>query len=137
MARAPETRGRNIVLVGVAGVGKTTLGALAAERLGLPFIDVDVEHERETGSDVDTLLDQYGDEGYNQRLLEYCIRQFEKRERAVIAVPPRLMNYRRFWLGCDRSRFLRGFESRSLRVFCRVCAWAGGPWGSAPDPGIF
>lgn len=97
MTHAEDTKGRSIVLVGVAGVGKTTLGALAAERLGLPFIDVDVEHERETGSDIDSLLERYGDEGYNQRLLRSFIRQLEKPERAVIAAPPRLMDSKTFW----------------------------------------
>ena len=97
MVQASGTRVRSIVLVGVAGVGKSTLGALAAERPGLPFIDVDIEHERETGSDIDSLLQRYGDRGYNERLLRFFIRQLERLERAVIAAPPRLMVFKTFW----------------------------------------
>ncbi|SJN21674.1 Gluconokinase [Microbacterium esteraromaticum] len=37
----PETP---IVVMGVSGVGKTTLGKLLAERLGMPFIDADDLH---------------------------------------------------------------------------------------------
>lgn len=35
--RQPCKIKRNIVLVGVAGVGKTTVGKLAAEQLDMPF----------------------------------------------------------------------------------------------------
>ncbi len=31
---------KNIVLVGVAGVGKTTLGEIAAEKLNMAFVDI-------------------------------------------------------------------------------------------------
>ncbi|MBA7552867.1 Shikimate kinase [subsurface metagenome] len=51
---------KNIVLVGVAGVGKTTLGEIAAKKIGLSFIDVDILFELIENSDIDTLLDQYG-----------------------------------------------------------------------------
>ena len=36
---------RSIVLVGMMGAGKTTVGRRLAARLGLPFIDVDSEIE--------------------------------------------------------------------------------------------
>lgn len=32
---------RNIVLIGIMGCGKTTIGAILAERLGRPFLDMD------------------------------------------------------------------------------------------------
>ena len=35
-----------IVLVGLPGSGKTTVGQVVAERLGRPFIDVDTEIHR-------------------------------------------------------------------------------------------
>ena len=44
--------GRHVVLVGLPGVGKTTVGAGAAERLGLPFLDFDSEIERREGARV-------------------------------------------------------------------------------------
>ena len=43
----------SIILIGMKGCGKTTIGTLLAEKLQLPFIDADTEiekmHRRETG----------------------------------------------------------------------------------------
>ena len=44
--------GRHIVLVGLPGVGKTTVGRGVAERLGRPFVDFDSEIERREGATV-------------------------------------------------------------------------------------
>ena len=43
------TEGRFIVLVGLMGAGKTTLGRRIAPKLGLPFIDSDSEVEKVAG----------------------------------------------------------------------------------------
>ncbi len=40
---------KHLVLVGLPGSGKTTLGRAAAAQLGLPFLDFDEEIERRTG----------------------------------------------------------------------------------------
>jgi shikimate kinase len=44
---------RSLVLVGLSGSGKTTVGCLVADLLGAPFIDIDQEIERETGRLID------------------------------------------------------------------------------------
>ena len=41
--------GKNIVLIGFMGTGKTTVGMRLAERLQLEFVDMDREIERITG----------------------------------------------------------------------------------------
>ncbi len=45
----PVARARQIVLVGLMGSGKTTVGRLLAARLDRPFVDCDVGLERSTG----------------------------------------------------------------------------------------
>lgn len=45
----------HVVLVGLMGSGKTTVGAALAARLGCPFVDSDREIERATGRDGRTL----------------------------------------------------------------------------------
>jgi shikimate kinase/3-dehydroquinate synthase len=45
-------RDKHIALVGFMGAGKTTLGEQAAARAGLPFLDLDEEIHRRTGSTI-------------------------------------------------------------------------------------
>ena len=59
-ARAP----RSIVLVGLPGAGKTTVGRAAAERLGWPFLDLDEEIERATGVTIATLFAERGEPAF-------------------------------------------------------------------------
>jgi shikimate kinase len=44
--------GRNLVLIGLMGVGKTTVGRLLAKRLGRPFADTDLMIESEVGQPI-------------------------------------------------------------------------------------
>ena len=50
-----------IVLTGLPGSGKTTVGRAVAERLGRPFVDVDVEIQRSTGSSSAAILARDGE----------------------------------------------------------------------------
>jgi shikimate kinase len=88
---------RHIVLVGVAGVGKTTLGAMAAQRFGLPFIDIDAEFEKASASDIDTLQRQLGEAGYDRQLLSFFAEQLRAGSRTIFAAPPRLTHLPGFW----------------------------------------
>lgn len=64
---------RPIVLIGLMGVGKSTVGRRLAKRLDLPFVDADVEIERAAGMSIADIFDRFG-EGY-----------FRDGERRVIA----------------------------------------------------
>lgn len=59
---------RRIALIGIRGVGKSTLGPLLAERLGFPFIELNREIEKEAALGIDQIHSLYGQRGY--RLLE-------------------------------------------------------------------
>ena len=55
---------RPVVLVGLMGVGKSTVGRRLARRLGLPFVDSDSEIEETVGLPWGELFERYGEEEY-------------------------------------------------------------------------
>ncbi|MBV8299138.1 MAG: helix-turn-helix transcriptional regulator [Candidatus Eremiobacteraeota bacterium] len=80
-----EARARRIALIGLRGAGKTTLGAALAERLGVPFIELDREIERESGVSLATIFDFYGQAGF-RRMERRCLdRIIEEHPRFVLA----------------------------------------------------
>ncbi|MGH6720315.1 MAG: shikimate kinase [Alphaproteobacteria bacterium] len=55
---------RTIVLVGLMGAGKTTVGRKLASRLGRPFIDADAEIERAAGCSITELFATRGEAAF-------------------------------------------------------------------------
>jgi shikimate kinase len=53
-----------VVLVGLMGSGKTTVGRRLAARLGLPFVDADEAVEAFSGRTVAELFDERGEDGF-------------------------------------------------------------------------
>ncbi len=56
--------GRSIVLVGLMGAGKTSIGRRIAARLGLSFRDADAEIELAAGCSIPELFDRYGEKDF-------------------------------------------------------------------------
>ena len=52
---------RSIVLVGMMGVGKSTIGRRLAARLRLPFIDADTEIEAAAGMTIPEIFERHGE----------------------------------------------------------------------------
>ena len=87
MSPANEDAGaavRQIVLVGLSGVGKSSTGAILADRLGWPLIDTDdliTEREGRTPAD---LITEEGEPAF-RRIEERAVSEAAKRTPAVIA----------------------------------------------------
>ena len=52
---------RSIVLVGMMGAGKSSIGRRLAARLGIPFIDADAEIESAAGMTIPEIFDKHGE----------------------------------------------------------------------------
>ena len=50
-----------IVLVGIMGAGKSTVGKILADRLGMRFFDADQEIERAAGCTITDFFEKYGE----------------------------------------------------------------------------
>jgi XRE family aerobic/anaerobic benzoate catabolism transcriptional regulator len=59
-----EKRTRRIALLGIRGAGKSTVGAILAERLKLPFVELTREIERETGVGATAMFERRGQAAY-------------------------------------------------------------------------
>lgn len=64
MADALPCPDRCIVLVGLMGVGKSTIGRRLAKRLGLPFVDSDEEIEKAADHKIEEIFDRFGETGF-------------------------------------------------------------------------
>ncbi|KQV73293.1 shikimate kinase [Rhizobium sp. Root1220] len=55
---------RNLILVGLMGAGKSSVGRIVATQLGVPFVDSDLEIERVSRMSITELFAAYGEEEF-------------------------------------------------------------------------
>jgi shikimate kinase len=55
---------RSIVLIGMMGAGKSSIGRRLAARLGIPFVDADAEIEAAAGMTIDDIFANYGEASF-------------------------------------------------------------------------
>ncbi len=72
-----------MALIGLRGAGKSTLGKLAAERLGWTFVELNAEIERENALSVQEIFAIYGQEGY-RRLEQAALRRLTEQPGPLI-----------------------------------------------------
>jgi shikimate dehydrogenase len=58
---------QNIVLVGMPGCGKSTVGALLAERLGRPLLEADAELVKTAGMSIPAIFENESEPGFRRR----------------------------------------------------------------------
>jgi shikimate kinase/3-dehydroquinate synthase len=83
---AAHALGRHLALAGFMGAGKTTVGRRVADRLGRPFVDVDEEIERRTGSNVVDLFADPGESGFRALEEEVAGEVLRRGEAHVVAL---------------------------------------------------
>lgn len=84
MNGAPRQIDGHLVLVGLPGAGKSTLGRQAAKRLGRPFLDFDKEIERRTGLSVSRIFAERGEAAFRSMEVELT--------RELAAAPPMVLS---------------------------------------------
>jgi XRE family aerobic/anaerobic benzoate catabolism transcriptional regulator len=84
---ADSSPARVIAMLGLRGAGKSTLGARLAERLGMPFVELDERIEQAAGLSLTEVFSLHG-ESYYRRLEGQCLRElFDSGESCVVALP--------------------------------------------------
>ena len=74
-----------IALIGLRGAGKSTLGQKVAQALGMPFVELDREVEKEAGADLGEVFAMYGYDAFRRFERRALERVLNQHERAVIA----------------------------------------------------
>jgi XRE family aerobic/anaerobic benzoate catabolism transcriptional regulator len=80
-----DLRKRRIALIGLRGGGKSTLGALLAGRLGVPFIELDREIEQRSGTSLNEIFDMFGQETFRRAEREALENILQKHQHFVVA----------------------------------------------------
>lgn len=75
---------KHLILVGLPGAGKTTVGRAAAVRAGVPFLDFDEEIERRTGLSPNEFFRQRGEAAFRREELALS-RELVGRHTIVVA----------------------------------------------------
>lgn len=81
---APDEKdGRAIVLIGMMGVGKSTVGKRLATRLKLPFVDADHEIERAAGRSIEEIFARFGEPAFRDGERRVIARLIDGRRKVI------------------------------------------------------
>lgn len=82
---ATDRRRPTIALLGVRGAGKSTVGRALAARLGVRFVEVDAEIEKDAGLRLPQLFELHGEAYYHRVARDVLKRLITPRARLVLA----------------------------------------------------
>lgn len=126
---APAWEGPPIVLVGLMGVGKTTVGRRLAQRLGLSFVDADAEIETAAGMTIAEIFERFGEPYFRdgerrvlQRLIDGSPKVIATGGGAFINEDTRrliLAETTAIWLAADPAVLVERVKRRDTRPLLR------------------
>jgi shikimate kinase/3-dehydroquinate synthase len=125
VALVEALNGRSVVLVGMMGSGKTTVGRRLALRLGLPFIDVDQEIVEAAGMPIPDIFARHGEEHFRDGERRVMARVLAGGPRVVATGGGAFMNDATrariadnaisIWLKADLDTLMRRVRKRATR----------------------
>jgi XRE family transcriptional regulator, aerobic/anaerobic benzoate catabolism transcriptional regulator len=74
-----DSRKHRIALIGLRGAGKSTIGRLLADKLGVPFLELDRLIEQTSGLSLSMIFDLYGQAGF-RRFERQCLDELLRSE---------------------------------------------------------
>jgi shikimate kinase len=122
--------GRTVVMVGMMGAGKSSIGRRLAARLGLPFVDADAEIEQAANLTIPEIFETHGEAYFRdgerrviQRLLDGAPKVLATGGGAFINPETRAAIRKAgvsIWLMADRDLILQRVKRRSNRPLLRT-----------------
>jgi len=121
--------GRTLVMIGMMGAGKSSIGRRLANRLGVPFVDADTEIELAANASISEIFDRHGEAYFRdgerrviQRLLHDGPKVVATGGGAFIQPETRAAiqaNAISIWLKADRDLLLSRVKRRNNRPLLR------------------
>ena len=116
---------KNIVLIGMMGSGKSTIGYLLSKTIDLKFIDIDKAIEKETSLKIHNIFEKKG-EAYFRNLEEKITLKFLKSKRKIISLggggflnknirKETLINNVSFWLNWKSTTIIKRIHKSRKR----------------------
>jgi shikimate kinase len=114
-----------IVLVGLMGAGKTSVGRRLADRLGFSFVDADHEIEQAAGQTIPEIFAQHGEDYFREGEKRVIARLLEKGQQVLATGGGAFMNTETrdaikksavsIWLKADLELLLKRVQKRDNR----------------------
>jgi shikimate kinase len=114
--------GRSIVLVGMMGAGKSSVGRRLATRLSIPFVDADAEIEKAAGMSITEIFSHHGEADFRSGEARVIARLLEGGPQVLAAGGGAFMNPKTrdairakgisIWLKADLEVLLRRINRR-------------------------
>lgn len=127
---ARRLAGRTLVMVGMMGAGKSSVGRRLAARLGMPFVDADTEIEKAANASINDIFEQHGEAYFRdgerrviRRLLDGKAKVLATGGGAFINPETRAAinaNAISIWLKADRDILLSRVKRRSNRPLLKT-----------------
>ncbi len=74
---------KNVVLTGMMGVGKTTVGKNLANRLSYDFVDIDTLIEKKEGSAINIIFERKGENYFRKLEHEFSLRELGRKNSII------------------------------------------------------
>ena len=116
---------KNLILIGMMGSGKSTIGSLISQRLNLNFIDIDNVLENEAKMKISEIFEKKG-ENFFRNLEEKITLKLLRSTNSIISLgggsfinekirKEILVNNFSFWLNCDAKTLLKRIKKNKKR----------------------
>ena len=118
----PRVLPRSVALVGLRGAGKSTIGSAAAQRLGVPFVELDRVVEERAALSLQNIFDIHGDAYFRKMEAEALVQVLGSKDACVIATGGSLVMHEKSWARVRRQTTTIWLRSTPEDHYARVQA---------------
>lgn len=123
-----------IVMIGMMGSGKTTIGRALARALALPFVDLDHDIVQHCGVSIPTIFDIEGEEGFRRREHQALQRVLRPSPKIVATGGGAPVSPDNQALLRDKAAFIIYLQAPVSALFDRIAKDANRPLLQTPNP---